>query len=78
MTYTGHLFEHLLESKDIHVQELLKVTDLLIDGPFVNSKKDLNIPYRGSSNQRIIDVKESLKRKKTIIYEPNLKYVAEV
>lgn len=71
VTYTGDLYEKLLQSTDKHVQELLRQTDILIDGPFVESKKDLNLPHRGSTNQRIIDVQKSLKNKETILYELN-------
>ena len=40
--------------------ELLKYIDVLIDGPFVLQQKDLSIPFRGSKNQRLVDVKRSL------------------
>jgi anaerobic ribonucleoside-triphosphate reductase activating protein len=46
--------------------ELLKVTDILIDGPFVLNKKSLELDFRGSSNQRIIDVRQSLAQGNTV------------
>ena len=57
VTYTGYTFENLLIEKKF--SKLLKTTDILIDGKFDISKKDLTIPFRGSNNQRIIDVKKS-------------------
>lgn len=56
--YTGFTFEQLLQnSKAI---ELLKYVDVLIDGRFVLEEKSLSLPFRGSKNQRIINVKRSL------------------
>lgn len=61
VTYTGYTYEKLLSEPD-HAgwQLLLQHTDLLIDGPFVEAQKDLNLSFRGSSNQRLIDVPQSL------------------
>lgn len=71
VTYTGYLFEELIEMNNEGIQNLLKVTDLLIDGPFREDEKDLNIAFRGSKNQRIIDMKKSYVLKRPIIYEIN-------
>ena len=57
--YTGFLFENLLKVEDM--KELLKYVDVLVDGPFEIDKKSLTLSYRGSSNQRIINVPKSLK-----------------
>ncbi|MCL2813324.1 MAG: anaerobic ribonucleoside-triphosphate reductase activating protein [Oscillospiraceae bacterium] len=58
ITYTGYLYEELLEmaKTDAGVEELLSVTNYLIDGRFEQDKKTLDWFYRGSSNQRIFDV----------------------
>lgn len=66
--YTGYLFEDLVGS-NIFIDQLLLSIDVLVDGPFVQSQKDLSLKFRGSSNQRIIDVKKSfdLKKEKEII-----------
>lgn len=63
VTYSGFLFEELLElsKQNLDVQALLHKTDLLIDGPYDWTKRDLRLPFRGSANQRLIDVRESLK-----------------
>ncbi|NLG82819.1 MAG: anaerobic ribonucleoside-triphosphate reductase activating protein [Bacilli bacterium] len=60
IVYTGYTFEELLNSKNPRIKLLLTEIDYLIDGPFDYTKRDLTLPYRGSTNQRIIDVKKSL------------------
>ena len=63
--YTGWLFEDLL--KNTHQKELLEYIDVLVDGKFIDSLKDETLRFRGSSNQRIIDVQASLKQGKTVV-----------
>ncbi|HWR22221.1 MAG TPA: anaerobic ribonucleoside-triphosphate reductase activating protein [Feifaniaceae bacterium] len=60
--YTGYLFEELLEQakSDQDVLSLLQQTDVLIDGPFLQEQKSYDLRFRGSKNQRAIDVKASL------------------
>lgn len=66
--YTGYTFEELLEGcKEWH--ELLREIDVLVDGRFEIEKKSLDCRFRGSSNQRLIDVQASLANGKTILYE---------
>jgi len=60
----GNMFENWPESK-----ELMSYIDVLVDGKFEEDKKDLNLKFRGSSNQRIIDVKKSLKTHQIIPYD---------
>ena len=48
---------------------MLSYIDVLVDGKFVEELKDLSLKFRGSSNQRIIDVKESLEKKEIILYK---------
>lgn len=67
--YTGYTFEYILESMNggNNWNELLNNVDVLVDGKFDEDKKDLKLKFRGSSNQRIIDVKRSINLKKTVI-----------
>ena len=58
-SYSGYTFEQLLSGTP-EQRELLSVIDILIDGPFVLAEKSLEIAFRGSRNQRILDVKKSL------------------
>ena len=64
-SYTGYTFEELLQGSEDQ-QELLRAIDILIDGPFLLSEKSLEVPFRGSRNQRILDVPKSLKEGKAI------------
>lgn len=68
VTYTGYLYEYLTEhaDSDNYYRELLSVTDYLVDGSFILSKRDILLKFKGSSNQRIIDVKKSLAEKKVV------------
>lgn len=65
-TYTGYLFEDLVRNPDPAVHRLLENTDVLVDGPFVLAKKSLSLDWRGSSNQRVIDVPASRRAARTI------------
>ena len=65
--WSGYLYEELIISPK--KKKLLEKIDYLVDGPFILSKKTLNLKWRGSSNQRLIDVKESLKYNKIIEIE---------
>jgi len=60
--YTGYTYEHLPNT------DALKYIDVLVDGLFVEKLKDLSLKFKGSSNQRIIDVQETLKQNKVILY----------
>ena len=62
--YTGFLFEELLDKPDCI--EFLKYIDVLVDGKFDNNLKSYSAKFRGSKNQRIINVKSSLKKKKAV------------
>ena len=62
--YTGFLFEELLDKPDC--LEFLKYIDVLVDGKFDNNLKSYSAKFRGSKNQRIINVKSSLKKKKAV------------
>ncbi|MDK2887665.1 anaerobic ribonucleoside-triphosphate reductase activating protein [Desulfofundulus australicus DSM 11792] len=62
ITYTGYTWEKLLElaGRDGAVKELVELSDYIVDGPFIQEKRDPELPFRGSSNQRVIDVPASL------------------
>lgn len=68
VTYTGYTFEYLTENANAEnfYGELLSATDYMVDGPFELDKRDILLKFRGSSNQRIIDVKKSLAEKKVV------------
>ena len=60
--YSGYTFETLLKGTQAQ-KELLNTIDVLIDGPFLMEEKTLEVPFRGSRNQRILDVPKSLAAK---------------
>ncbi|WP_434510472.1 anaerobic ribonucleoside-triphosphate reductase activating protein [Desulfitobacterium sp. AusDCA] len=66
-TYTGYLYEELVAMRDFHINVLLEQTDTLIDGPFVLAEKDLTLVFRGSRNQRIIDMNETRRSGKLML-----------
>ena len=65
--YTGFLFEHLISGQVPFAKELLQYVDILIDGKFVLSQKSLNLKFKGSKNQRTIDVPSSLQEGQVVI-----------
>lgn len=66
--YTGYTFEQINEWQD-NRKTLLQNIDVLVDGPFKLEEKSLDIPWRGSRNQRLIDVKKSLEKGEVVIYD---------
>lgn len=68
--YTGYLFDRELQGTGRAVckatEEMLSLIDILVDGEFVQEKKNISLRFRGSENQRIIDVKKSLEHGTTV------------
>lgn len=58
--YTGYTWEEIVQNPKF--LPIVETVDVIVDGPFIESQKDLTLAFRGSSNQRIIDVKETLKQ----------------
>lgn len=59
--YTGYLFEDLIKEQNVDIMNLLNYIDVLVDGPFLLEERTLELPFRGSRNQRLVDVSRSLK-----------------
>jgi len=70
-SYTGYTYECILENKDVRLgwNELLNNIDVLVDGRFEKDKQQDGLKFRGSINQRIIDIQESLKKGGIVIKE---------
>lgn len=66
--YTGYTFEDLISSLNFP-GDLLTYIDVLVDGPFEQDKLDVNYPWAGSTNQRVIDVPKTLREGKVVLYE---------
>lgn len=69
--YTGFTFEELLKTSETNVKlrTLLENIDVLVDGKFVLEEKSLNLYFKGSKNQRVLDMQESLAQKKAVEIE---------
>ncbi len=67
--YTGFTFESLINHDQ---RELLEQIDVLVDGPFIEKLRDTDLLFRGSSNQRLIDVQSSLYECKIVLWQPTL------
>ena len=65
--YTGYRFEELCDNTDRH--RLLAEADVLVDGEFVKELKSHSLKWRGSSNQRVIDVQASLRKCEVVLWE---------
>jgi anaerobic ribonucleoside-triphosphate reductase activating protein len=65
--YTGYLYEVLISDQVPYAKELLSYVDILIDGRFVLSQKSMDLKFKGSRNQRTIDVQKSLKEGKAVL-----------
>ena len=64
--YTGDTYENV---KDEWNDLLEPFVDVLVDGPFILEQRDITLPFKGSSNQRLIDIKKTLDRGEIVIYE---------
>ena len=75
--YSGYLFDKELLSESRarceYTDEMLSMLDVLVDGRFVEALKDIRLVFRGSSNQRVIDVKKSLETGTIMPWEPKVK-----
>lgn len=69
--YSGYTFEELLEKDG--AMDVLKNIDVLVDGRFVEDLKDLKLKFRGSSNQRIIDMKRTLEEDRILLMDKYMK-----
>ena len=49
-------------------KEIISLCDIVVDGEYIDEKRDLTLEWRGSSNQRVIDVKQSLAQNKIVLY----------
>lgn len=54
--WTGFIYENLLKKSSSKLQKILEMTDVLVDGPYIEELRDITLPLRGSSNQRIINL----------------------
>ena len=65
--YTGYLWEDVIQNP--RFMELLPYIDVMVEGPFILAQRDISLLFRGSPNQRLVNVQESLKQNKMVEYE---------
>lgn len=74
--YSGYLFDRdivgNMSKKYNETKEMLKYVDFLVDGEFQEENKKPNLQFKGSTNQRIIDVQKSLKENKVVLWDGNM------
>lgn len=66
--YTGYTFEQLIQANDPTLNSILSNIDILVDGEYKKELRNTNLKWRGSSNQRVIDVKKSLAENKVVLW----------
>ena len=75
--YTGYLYDKDLlkdsRARCEYTDEMLSYIDILVDGPYIEAQKDISLQFRGSKNQRIIDVKRSLESGEVVLWDKILK-----
>lgn len=69
MTYTGYTLEQLQEMEDPQVKALLEVTDVLVDGRYEEKLRDLTLLFRGSENQRVIDMNKTRQAGRVMLFD---------
>jgi anaerobic ribonucleoside-triphosphate reductase activating protein len=72
MVYTGYLWEDLLAAGNPAWRRLIEAADILVDGPFIQAQKNIDLRFRGSANQRLIDVPQSLAAGRVICWADEL------
>lgn len=77
--FTGFTYENLMKlvPEKPELLELLSFADMLVDGPFIMARKSLELKFRGSSNQRLIDVQQSLTEGHVVLHQIQLDEMAE-
>ena len=71
VTYSGYRFEELyaMAARDKNIRDLLAASDILVDGKYVAEKRDISLAFRGSTNQRLIDVPRSLLAGQAVMWD---------
>ena len=69
--FSGYTYEQLMQraEEEPALAELLSLTDLLIDGPYIKAQRDLTLQFRGSSNQRLIDMNRTRQAGEVVLWE---------
>jgi anaerobic ribonucleoside-triphosphate reductase activating protein len=66
--YTGYRYEELTDNPDSDIQALLSLTDILVDGPYIHDRRDVGLQFRGSDNQRLINVQATREQGEIVLW----------
>lgn len=79
VVFTGYTYEYIVAHQEQHpdCMELLTFADILVDGPFVLAQRSLSLKFRGSKNQRLIDVQSSLTQGRAVLHQIQLDEMQE-
>ena len=69
VTYTGYTYEYLTEENTDDIKTLLAASDILIDGKYIHEKRTTSLPFRGSRNQRMIDVAATWDKGRIVLWK---------
>lgn len=78
--YTGYTWEYILELEEVYEKhevncpspfDVVKLCDVLVDGAYIDELRDITLQFKGSSNQRIIDIRKSLAENKVVLWQSN-------
>ena len=64
-----HIITTYPEKYQVYRQHIIKNCDVLVDGQYIDSQRDMTLPYRGSNNQRLIDIKQSLQKGEIVLWQ---------
>jgi anaerobic ribonucleoside-triphosphate reductase activating protein len=68
--WTGYTYEHIIKYLDEPmIKYILNNIEVLVDGPYIQEERDVTLPYRGSRNQRVIDMKQTLAKGEIVLWE---------
>lgn len=67
--YSGFTFEELISRDEVCTNNILSLVDVLVDGPYIEAERDITLKFRGSRNQRIIDLNKTFSEGSVVLYE---------
>jgi anaerobic ribonucleoside-triphosphate reductase activating protein len=69
VSYTGFTYEELIEKNDDGVEALLAASDIIVDGKYIHERRSIKLQFRGSSNQRIIDMAKTREKGRVVLWK---------
>ena len=66
--YSGYTIEEILKDNNVLKSNILLLCDVLVDGRYIEKKRDITLKWRGSSNKRVIDIQKTIAQKKIVLY----------